>query len=135
MLDVLKGLEPRYERILGSATNARAASRMGLAQELIDSMMESYGLWQKPLQNLAEKASQIKVKHFIHPPTAGECIEMDASLDKAIHELIMGKHLSLFVTAEGDIVGVLRLSDVFQEVGAMIKACSPTAPTNACPPP
>jgi len=45
-------------------------------------------------------------------------------LDKAIHQFIMGCHLSLLVTRQGEIVGILRLIDVFMEIVDNIKACS-----------
>jgi predicted transcriptional regulator len=50
-------------------------------------------------------------------------VAADASLDTAIHLLVMGHHQSLLVTRGKDIVGVLRLSDVFRKVSDGIKAC------------
>ena len=47
----------------------------------------------------------------------------DASLDEAIHQLIMGHHQSLLVTRGEKIVGVLRLTDVFAAVFHTMKEC------------
>ena len=47
----------------------------------------------------------------------------DAMLDAAIHQLVVGHHHSLLVTKGGEIVGVLRLTDVFKEVCQRIKEC------------
>jgi CBS domain-containing protein len=60
----------------------------------------------------------------MYTPTEGEYVPKDAALDQAIHQLVVGHHQSLLVTGEGrEIVGILRLTDVFQEVCGMIKAC------------
>jgi hypothetical protein len=46
-------------------------------------------------------------------PSEGEYINEGTSLDTAVHQLITGYHMSLLVTKEKKIVGVLRMSDVF----------------------
>ena len=48
-------------------------------------------------------------------PSEDEFVEENTSLDIAIHQLIMGFHLSLLVRKDEEIVGILRLSDVCQE--------------------
>ena len=53
-------------------------------------------------------------------------------MDEAIHRLIVGRHHSLPVTAGRDpleIVGMLRLSDVFEFVGDSMLECE--LPPNA----
>jgi CBS domain-containing protein len=59
----------------------------------------------------------------MYAPTEGEYVREDASLDEAIHQLVMGKHQSLLVTRGEKIVGILRLTDVFLEIGEVMKAC------------
>jgi CBS domain-containing protein len=60
----------------------------------------------------------------MYTPTEGEYVPQDASLDQALHQLVVGHHQSLLVTKDGkEIVGILRLTDVFQEVCEMMKAC------------
>jgi CBS domain-containing protein len=116
---VLWGIEPRYKEI----GNLRETSRYGFSPEFLKSMIKNYGLWRKPLEGLCRKAADIKVKDVMHTPTEGEYVAEDASLDTAIHLLVMGRHQSLLVTRGEDIVGVLRLSDVFKKVSDNIKAC------------
>ncbi len=118
-LDLLKGLEPRYDRI----GDLRGTSRLGFSAEFISSLIKNYGLWEKPLDDLCRKAAQKKVKDFMYTPTEGEYVREDATLDQAIHQLIVGHHQSLLVTRGKEIVGILRLTDVFREVCQMIKAC------------
>jgi hypothetical protein len=38
--------------------------------------------------------------------------------------LVMGRHQSLLVTRGKDIVGILRLTDVFREIANRISACN-----------
>jgi predicted transcriptional regulator len=49
-------------------------------------------------------------------PSAGEFVKAEANLGEAIHQLIMGHHQSLLVTRKAEIVGILRLTDVFMEI-------------------
>jgi predicted transcriptional regulator len=60
----------------------------------------------------------------MYTPTEGEYIEETASLNEAIHQLIMGSHRSLLVLNEKkNIVGILKLTDVFAEVCTIVKEC------------
>jgi len=59
----------------------------------------------------------------MYTPTEGEYVEEDASLDVAIHRLVMGHHQSLLVTRGKKIVGILKLTDVFAEIFQTMKAC------------
>jgi len=116
---VLWAIEPRYKEI----GNLKETSRYGFSPDFLKSMIENYGLWRKPLEGLCRKAAEMKVKDVMLKPTEGEYVGADASLDTAIHLLVMGRHQSLLVTRGEDIVGVLRLSDVFKKVSDNIKAC------------
>ncbi len=118
-LDVLKALEPKYEQI----TEAGAAHRFGFTKDYLKSMHEQFRLWDRPLNKLCEKAAEKKVKEIMYSPTEGEYVAEDARLDEAIHQLVVGHHHSLLVTRGEEIVGILRLTDVFREVSERIKAC------------
>ena len=56
-------------------------------------------------------------------PSEGEFIEQEASLEIAVLQLVMGHHLSLLVTSGKEIVGILRLTDVFAAVFHTMKEC------------
>jgi CBS domain-containing protein len=116
---VLWALEPRYKEM----GNLRETSRYGFSPEFLRSMIESYGLWRKPLEGICRKAAEMKVKDLMQTPTEAEYVGENASLDTAIHQLVMGRHQSLLVTRGEDIVGVLRLSDVFRKICDGFKAC------------
>ncbi len=123
MLDVLRGLEPKYDRVEGSHASSRAAARVGSAHLFIDSLIADFGLWKKPLSNLVQKASAVKVNHLIGPLAQDETIDENAPLDAALHQLIMGQFQSLLVTRNGEIIGVLRLTDVYEMISEMIRSC------------
>ena len=53
----------------------------------------------------------------------GEYVDEETSLDMAIHQLLLGDHLSLLATRKSEIVGILRLTDVFAAVFHTMKEC------------
>ena len=57
----------------------------------------------------------------MYEPTEGEYIKVSASMNDTIHQLIIGKHHSLLVTDGPDIVGVVRLTDVFEFIRLRLK--------------
>jgi len=111
-LDVLKALEPKYDQMKDS----RSLTRFGFSQEFMKSLFKQYQLLDKPLDDIGKKAGKLKVKEIMYTPSDGEYVEESATLNEAIHQLVLGHHQSLLVTREGGIVGILRQTDVFKEV-------------------
>jgi len=118
-LDVLRSLEPKYAYF----EDFEGTSRFGFSAHFIRSIQEKYGFWQKPLDDICQKAAQKKVKDIMYTPTEQEYVDADATLNDAIHQIVMGHHQSLLVTKGEKIVGVLRLTDIFMEIINRIKAC------------
>lgn len=119
-MDILKALEPRYKELIDQISIAR----FGLSKHFIESMLEKFSLWQKPLSDICTKAVTIKVTDVMYTPWEGEYVEVDATLDKAVHQLIIGHHQSLLVIEGEKIVGILRLTDVFMYICQLIKECN-----------
>lgn len=119
-LDALRALEPKY-RDMGEP---ESLSKTGFSSSFLRSMLQQYSLWDKPLSDICAKATQVQVKKFMHKPTEGEYVDEQATLEEAIHMLLMGRHQSLLVTRSQDIVGLLRLTDVFKHVFQRVKACA-----------
>ncbi len=118
-LDVIRSLEPKYLKF----DNRKELSRFGFNKDYMDSMFREHHLWEDSLDDICEKASTIIVKNIMYTLTEGEYVKDDASLEEAIHQLVMGRHQSLLVTSGKDIVGILRLTDVFREIANRISAC------------
>jgi CBS-domain-containing membrane protein len=119
-LDVIKGLEGGYKKM----GDFKGISHTGFSTEFIKSMVDKYDLWKKPLEDICRRSPHIKVKDIMYAPTEGEYVHQEATLDQALHQLVVGHHQSLLVTKDGkEIVGILRLTDVFQEVCELIKVC------------
>lgn len=120
-LDIIRALEPKY----GEMGNIKSLSRFGLSRKFISSIMENNYLWEKPLTHICKKGADIKVKDFMHTPVEGEYVNEDASLEMACHQLVLGHHQSLLVTRGDKIIGILRLTDVFNAIFQTMKTtCS-----------
>jgi len=118
-LDVLRALEPKYQKMI----QGEGLHRYGFAKEFEQSILEKFGLFAGPLTDICRKAGEKNVKDFMYNPTEGEYVSEDATLELAIHQLIIGHHQSLLVTGRKKIVGILRLTDVFAAVFHKMKEC------------
>jgi CBS domain-containing protein len=118
-IDILRALEPKYDEV------EQAASRLhtGFTRQFMKSLMERYQLWKQPLQNICNEAASRKAKNFMVTPSEGEFVDENATLDEAIHQLVMGRHQSVLVLRQKKIVGILRLTDVFETVSNVIMQC------------
>ena len=56
-------------------------------------------------------------------PTEGEIIDQEASLETAVMQLVTGRHISLLVTRDKEIIGILRMTDAFAAVFHTMKEC------------
>ena len=118
--DVLRSLEPKYDTLMEQESLAHT----GMTRAFLQSLLEKYNLWGGAMHDICRKAGQQQVRDFVRPPTDGEYIEIDATLDQAIHQLVVGGYQSLLVRREAAVVGVLRLADVCAVVTQAIKACA-----------
>ena len=119
-LDILRALEPKYDKM----GEAKHMSSLGFSKKFLASLLNQYSLLSMPMRDICHKASEIKIKNFMHTPSEGEYIDENATLDLVIHTLIMGQHQSLLVTREKVILGILRLTDVFNEISETMKSCN-----------
>jgi CBS domain-containing protein len=117
--DLIRGLEPGYKKI----EDINNTTYSGFTSNYFKSVIKEYHLWEAPLEEICKKAAQIKVKALMHTPEKGETVDEGATLNEAIHQLIMARHQSLLVTREGKIVGIFRMTDVFHKICEEVKAC------------
>lgn len=106
-LDFLSALEHQY-RLLGDPDTL---SRAGVSAELVDSSTDYLGFWQGSLPDICKRARSIKVTDLMHPIT--ESISEDAPLSEAIHKIVMWQGMRILVTRGSEVIGVLRLADLF----------------------
>ena len=120
-LSILGALEPKYKDM---THRQHGLASYGFSRKFMRDIMEGYKLWDSPLKDICRKASDKKVSSFMLTPTEDEYVEEKATLDEAIHQLVLGHHQSLLVTRGEDIIGVLRMTDVFAAIFHTLKECA-----------
>lgn len=119
MPTMLRSLEPKYDDMLSD----RGSLHLGFTTAFQKMMIEQLKLWDEPMEHICEKAAKLKVRSFMATPSEGEIVDSDATLDEAIHLLLLGCHQSLLVMENKVIIGILRLPDVFEMVADAVFAC------------
>ena len=117
--DIIQSLEPNYKKI--KERKKGALDQLGFNRKFVESVSLQYNMWDRPLQNIYKKALEQKVKSLMYKPTEGEYIQVSASINETIHQLIIGKHHSLLVMDGDYIVGVVRMADVFELIRLRMK--------------
>jgi len=108
--DFLKALEPKY----GVIDDLEKLSSAGVSSQFISSTMKHFQFFQDNLSELCERASLQKVKEVMQP--ISESIDENHSLREAIHNIVILQTMSLLVTRKGTVIGVLRRSDLYEEI-------------------
>jgi hypothetical protein len=121
-MDALRALEPKDRQ----STEMKELAKFGFGPEFVGELRKQQRLQAAPLDDLCKKAVELKVEDFMQATAEGEFIDEEASLDIAIHQLVMGNLLSLLATKEKNITGILRLTDVIAAVFDAIKECGTT---------
>jgi CBS domain-containing protein len=111
---ILRALEPKFLK----TDDVASLSRAGLTEEFIKTMEQGFNMFTGSLEQMCRYAARLKAKDAMVP--VGESIDENASLTDAIRMLTMKHVQSLPVTRGDQVVGILRLSDVFQEVAEII---------------
>lgn len=118
-LDVLRALEPKNQQF----ELFEDIRKYNFSSQFIMNLREQHLMQSEPLTDICRKAALIKVEDIMRAPTEGEYVEEDTSLSTAIHQLVRGSHMSLLVTRGPEIVGILRLTDVFAAIFHTMKEC------------
>jgi len=116
-LDVVRGLEPNYEKLVDQQSSVYVDN----FDYVIQPMKDQATLWSRPLDDLCTRAKDVLVKDFIQAPKPHQVIDQEESLNNAFHRFVTFKHDSLFVMDGKKLVGMLRFSDVYREIGRKIK--------------
>ncbi|BBO73772.1 hypothetical protein DSCW_11890 [Desulfosarcina widdelii] len=111
-MDFLTALEPKdanLERI-------RRFKWFGFSRKAVALQQEEYLKASPPIPDLYSKVAKKRVTEFMQRPTEGEYVDENATLEMALHQLTAESNLSLLVARKSEIVGILRLADVFAAV-------------------
>ena len=111
-MDFLHALEPRDANL----DQIRKFKQFGFSRKAVSLQQEEYLKSSPPILDVYSKAAKLKVTEFMQRLTEGEFVDENTSVDNALHQLTSGSNLSLLATRGTDIVGVLRLADVFSAV-------------------
>jgi signal-transduction protein with cAMP-binding, CBS, and nucleotidyltransferase domain len=117
-LAFLKALEPKHNVM----ADIEKLSSAGVSDQILSTVINHYNFFQDEFSSLCLRAKDIKVRDVMH--TVSESIDENALLCEAIIKVIMWNTLSVLVTRNGEIVGLLRISDICQEVAEQMKALS-----------
>ena len=113
--DIVMHLDPRYQSDESSQTIAHT-STAGLSPALLKSLVQWDCLWNESFEQRCRKVLQLKVKDCMCAATDEECVLENELLEVAMHKLATGRHRSLLVTSDDGVVGILRLTDVFEQI-------------------
>ena len=119
-LDALRALEP----VPNDVRTLEELSQLGFSDRFVRDIRRRKRMQTEPLKGLCQRAQTLKVEDFMQATAEGECINQEASLDLAIHQLVFGNHNALLATEHDHVVGILRLADVFAAVFHSMQACA-----------
>jgi CBS domain-containing protein len=93
--------------------------RAGLGEDVLQASLQTLGLLTDDLVDVCVRARTVAVRDVYTPATAS--IDEDAPLAEAAAAFVEHQTLSLLVRRGGRTVGILRLSDLFDELARQIR--------------
>ncbi|MEF2230306.1 MAG: CBS domain-containing protein [Pseudodesulfovibrio sp.] len=118
MIDLMVALEPNYKKL-----GKRDLNSDTLSNRYVADIFKEFDLWSDTLGKVCQKGHSTKVSEAMYVPAEAEYLDENDSLEHAIHRFIVGTHQPLLVRQNGAITGVLRLSDVFEEITKRMLVC------------
>lgn len=112
---ILRKLEPELLQQADLSSLARA----GLADGFIVELQQRVSQAHSSLERMCRLAAKISVEEAMVP--VGEHIAEDAPLTEAISRMVAERCQSLLVVGDDRVTGILRISDVFEEVADLIR--------------
>jgi len=112
---ILRSLEPE----LLKGEDLASLDRAGLSADFIGRLKQVTTMFRGSLNRMCRAAARVRVEDAMVPVT--ESISEDAPLPEAIGRFVALHAQFLLVHRRGSVVGILRLSDVFEEVADRIR--------------
>ena len=113
--EIVRSMDPIYHNHQGHEAIAHTATA-GLSPALLKSLTQDSPSRCESFEQICQNVLNLKVKDCMTPPHSNECVLESETLEEAIHKLAIGNHQSLVVTLGEQMVGILRLIDVFQQI-------------------
>ncbi len=119
-INMLRALEPTTEDV----KNIDKLSRFGFGAHFITQLRENLRLDDTSIESMytSSEILQMKVEDFMKELADNDFIDENTSLATAAHQMSVRKRLSMLVTREKEVIGILKLSDVFTAVIHAIKS-------------
>jgi len=111
-VDIMRAMEPRY----GKLEDAHWVSQSELSRDMLATLREGFKLWEEPWEVMCKGLGNMKVKDYMQEPTEGEFVSENDTCNIACHRIVMGRHHSLLVTRDKEIIGILRSTDLFNNL-------------------
>jgi hypothetical protein len=118
ILDIFRIMEPKYKDV-----EDIDLSRFGMQPGYVESILESFDLWANPLEDVCRKTTRIVLKDIEWEMIPRDVIDAEATLDLAVHRMIVNNKHSLLVKKKDTFVGVLRSFDIFGTFCKAIEQC------------
>jgi len=112
---ILRAIQPR----VFNDDDVDNLARSGLSVDFIQTLADKHPV-RGSFRHMCKLAGQVRVRDAMVP--VEESIEEEAALVSAIGQMSNQNVQSLLVTRRGVVVGILRLSDVFEEVADLIRS-------------
>lgn len=109
-LGILAALDPQYDNL----DEMKQLAGSGITKEDLRREMRDLGFWNDKCPLIKKRADEIKMNQVM--VKFDKRIEEDRSLAEAMHIMANQQILSLLTTREGKTTGVIRLSDLFEEM-------------------
>lgn len=116
-MNVLRAIEPQNK----FTDKIAEIEKFGFSHKFISAVSHKFRPKDLSIEELYKMAAKKKVEDFMKTPSEGEYVHEDATLETAINQIVIGRLLSLLVTRGKDIVGILRMSDVFGSIFHIMK--------------
>lgn len=122
---ILRALQPHTLR----NSDVDSLVRSGLSDAFLETLKQNMAGAASSLEQLCRHAASVRAADAMVPMR--ESIDEQAPLTEAIKEMVAHHCQSMLVTRAGRVIGILRLSDVFEEVADRIRSASCTPDESA----
>ena len=121
-INVLRALEPKTDDL----KNIDKLAQFGFSSAFITQLREELRLDDASVENVYSFSDilQMKVEDFMKALADNDFIDEKTSVATAAHQMSVRNRLTMLVTCEKEVVGILRLSDVFTAVLNALKSAT-----------